>query len=340
MMAPVRNSRVIVSCLVAVLFATVRSEANEEEAIAAIEKLGGSVRKISQDTDQQEAVFHLSGQDLTDEGLVYLGQLSNLVWLNLANTKITDAGLQSLAPIKSLTRLHLEKTAIGDAGLSHLSGLENLEYLNLYGTQVSDAGLENLSGLKKLKKLYLWQSQATPDGVRRLATALPGVDINLGAEFEQAESPSYDQLLAKGQYVRVRLPGADRILSLAEVEVLALNSGEPLQSSGTSRQSSVDYEGQPERAHDGNTDADYSQGSVTHTQAEQDPWWVLDLGSEKEIAGIKVYNRADCCGDRLLGAVVDVLDASLMVVWSGTVGEAADGSVAEFAPEPSGDAEQ
>ena len=55
--------------------------------------------------------------------------------------------------------------------------------LNLYGTAVTDAGLEQLKGLKHLRSLYLWQTKVTPEGVKALQAALPGCDINTGAEL-------------------------------------------------------------------------------------------------------------------------------------------------------------
>ena len=317
---------VLTGCAI-VLAVAAHLSADEAAAIGKIEKLGGTVRQIAQNTEEKEANFHLSGKDLTDDGLALVKEIENLVWLNLANTKITDGGLAHLSDLKLLTRLHLEKTGIGDAGLAHLGKLENLEYLNLYGTQVSDAGLEHLKGLKALKKLYLWQSQATAEGAAKLKEALATVDINLGAELTK---PVQEKTLAKGQYVRVRLTGDKRMLQLAEVQVFEKETGEELQKSGTSRQSSTYAEADSKRAHDGNVDQDYNKGSVSHTGEEKDPWWLLDLGGVKDIAKIKVFNRGDCCGDRLKDATIDVIDASLQVVWSAKIAEAKDGSVAEF----------
>ncbi len=311
-----------------VLASSATTLADEAAAVAEIEKLGGTVRQIAQNTEQKETNFHLSGKDLTDDGLHHIKEVEKLVWLNLANTKITDDGLGHLAGIKTLTRLHLEKTNVGDAGLAHLANLENLEYLNLYGTQVSDEGLHHLKGLTNLKKLYLWQSKVTPEGVAKLQEALAKVDINIGAELSPPE-----KTLAMGQYVRIRLSGDKRTLQLAEVQVFEKDSGEELQKSAMSRQSSTYEEAESKRAHDGNTDQDYAQGSVSHTNEEKDPWWVLDLGGVKDIAKIKVFNRGDCCGDRLKDATIDVIDASLSVVWSETIAEAEDGSVAEFVAE-------
>jgi hypothetical protein len=38
---------------------------------------------------------------------------------------------------------------------------------------------------------------------------------------------------------------------------------------------------------------------VTRTKEETNPWWTADLGAEKHITGLNVYNRVDCCQDRL-----------------------------------------
>ena len=147
------------------------------EAIAKIQKIGGTVQALAMNDDSLVVDFHLGGTALTDEGLASVKMLPKLVQLDLKDTQITDAGLANLAGIATLNRLHLEKTKITDAGLVHLKDLANLEYLNLYGTAVTDAGLENLKGLKNLKKLYLWQSQATDAGVAKLKEALPTVSV-------------------------------------------------------------------------------------------------------------------------------------------------------------------
>lgn len=299
--------------------------ADEADAIAAIEKLGGTVRQIAQNSEDKEAAFHLSGKELTDADLGALKEIDNLIWLNLANTKITDDGLKHLADMKGLTRLHLEKTQVGDAGLAHLKGLEKLEYLNLYGTQVSDAGLDHLKALPGLKKLYLWQSKVTKDGLAAAGEAFAKIDVNIGAELKAPP-----KTLAKGQYVRVRIPGDKKFLQIAELQILETGSGEELQKSASARQSSTHEKGEAKKAIDGNTEQDFTKGSVSHTSEQKDPWFVVDLGGVKDISTIKLFNRGDCCGDRLNGAIVEIIDAGLNVVWSETISEAADKSVSEY----------
>ncbi len=50
---------------------------------------------------------------------------------------------------------------------------------------------------------------------------------------------------------------------------------------------------------DGNTDGNFFDNSVTHTNAEYQPWWQLDLGATYAIDTINLWNRTDCCAERL-----------------------------------------
>ncbi len=64
-------------------------------------------------------------------------------------------------------------------------------------------------------------------------------------------------------------------------------------------QSSIWYGAVPERAIDGITDGDYNEGSVTHTANELQPWWEIDLGESYDMTNVVLWNRTDCCSDRL-----------------------------------------
>jgi hypothetical protein len=44
---------------------------------------------------------------------------------------------------------------------------------------------------------------------------------------------------------------------------------------------------------------EFLNGSSTLTKKEHGAWWQVDLGSEKKINTIIIYNRTDCCADRL-----------------------------------------
>jgi RHS repeat-associated protein len=59
---------------------------------------------------------------------------------------------------------------------------------------------------------------------------------------------------------------------------------------------------------DGNTDGNYWDYSVSHTDYNTQGWWQVDLGSSQAIGTINVWNRTDCCGSRLSNFYVLVSD--------------------------------
>ena len=66
----------------------------------------------------------------------------------------------------------------------------------------------------------------------------------------------------------------------------------------TATQSSTVLGGDASRAIDGNTDGDWWHNSVTHTGNPQG-WWQVDLGSSQAVGEVRVWNRTDCCANRL-----------------------------------------
>ena len=120
---------------------------------------------------------------------------------------------------------------------------------------------------------------------------------------------------ALGRYVRVELPGKERMLSLAEVEVFS--GGANVARKGGATQSSTDFEGPPGRAIDGNTDGDFPKAaSTTHTRSEANPWWEVKLPEATAIERVRIWNRTDGgIGGRLAGFRVIVLDEDRKVVW-------------------------
>jgi len=50
---------------------------------------------------------------------------------------------------------------------------------------------------------------------------------------------------------------------------------------------------------DGNTDGVFSDGSVSSTNYDANAWWEVDLGASATVSSIVVWNRTDCCGNRL-----------------------------------------
>jgi RHS repeat-associated protein len=59
------------------------------------------------------------------------------------------------------------------------------------------------------------------------------------------------------------------------------------------------YGGDPSRAVDGNTDGNYWDNAVTHTGYDLYAWWQVDLGTTRPVGDVDIWNRTDCCGNRL-----------------------------------------
>jgi putative heme-binding domain-containing protein len=141
--------------------------------------------------------------------------------------------------------------------------------------------------------------------VKELLTALPP---------DLARTVNADRVVS-GRYVRIELPGKQRTLTLAEVEVFS--GGVNVARQGKASQSSTGYGGVASRAIDGNKSPNYSDGGQTHTQEGiEDPWWQVDLGQEQPIEKIVVWNRSDgSLGERLKGFTLRVLDAKKQEVF-------------------------
>jgi serine/threonine protein kinase len=107
---------------------------------------------------------------ITDEGLQYIAQNSQLLELRLRANPLTDAGIKHLQDLKSLTMLWLEQTQATNIGAQHLAKLSRLEWLDLDGTQVDDEALETLAQLKNLKILDLSGTGITDAAASRIKT--------------------------------------------------------------------------------------------------------------------------------------------------------------------------
>ena len=152
-----------------------------------------------------------------------------------------------------------------------------------------------------------------------LAAAMPLIP---DASLRAALYPRMDSLLdglppgleepagISGRFIRIELPGRSKTLTLAEVE--ALSGGVNIARRGKATQKSTAHGGDPERAIDGNRSGSYGDGGQTHTEEDRrDPWWELDLGEEKPIEAVAIYNRTDGNhGRRLEGYSLKVLDSA------------------------------
>ena len=118
-----------------------------------------------------------------------------------------------------------------------------------------------------------------------------------------------------GRYVRVELPGRQRTLTLAEVEVFS--DGKNVARQGKATQKNTAHGGDASKAIDGNKSGSFAGGGQTHSlEGTPDPWWEVDLGAELPIDSIVIWNRTDGnLGDRLKNFTLKVLDSHRNVVF-------------------------
>jgi len=144
----------------------------------------------------------------------------------------------------------------------------------------------------------------------RLKELLHGVPKSLEKQIKGAGA-------TRGRYVKIDLPGSQRVLTLAEVEVFS--KGVNVARRGKAKQSSVEFNGSADRAIDGNKSGVFGDGGQTHTRQQKDPWWELDLGAETSIDSIAVWTRSEDKGkyaERLHNFKVTVLDIHRKPVWT------------------------
>lgn len=173
--------------------------------------------------------------------------------------------------------------------------------------------------LKGLKDTYTRDGKV--DEALEVQSEIEKVAKNLADLPSVANASSATGLgkLIEGRTIRIELD-EDTGIAIAEVEVLS--GGKNIATSGKAKQSTTHgHVSNPSasKAIDGNTDGNLQKGSVSHTKAEADQWWEVDLGAEKEISSIVIWARTDEGGrfaDRLNGFRLSVLDDKKRVVWS------------------------
>ncbi|KAL7542580.1 hypothetical protein ACHAXR_011906 [Thalassiosira sp. AJA248-18] len=97
-------------------------------------------------------------------------------------------------------------------------------------------------------------------------------------------------------------------------------------------QSTTCHGGVASRAIDGNTDGNWYHNSVSHTCNEPHAWLLVDLSQNYEyvINRVSVYNRNDCCMDRLSNSEVQILNDEGTVIASELIPAGAVSSVFHF----------
>merc|ERR1712106_879504 len=116
----------------------------------------------------------------------------------------------------------------------------------------------------------------------------------------------------------VKVSRANEYLSLAEVEVFGVIKPAPqkvlnnIAKGKVATQSSTCHGGPAARAVDGNNSGVWGHGSVSHTCRHAMNTWSVTLGLSV-ITKIVIWNRTDCCAERIKGAKLEILNGDELV---------------------------
>jgi internalin A len=172
----------------------VRSARIQREAVAAINRAGGSVHYRSDPnagpsrnklSGWKQRVGGYVGIDYIDrvdfvqlelhsnesgwqQAVDCLGDLDQVRRMSLMGPYVRDDVLAPLDGMHCLEELLLQHTNVSDAGLIHVRHLTNLRTLMVSGPDVGDEGLTHFRGLTSLKRLMLSGTRVTDAGLVHL----------------------------------------------------------------------------------------------------------------------------------------------------------------------------
>jgi hypothetical protein len=256
-------------------------------------RLGGSPGR---DDDSQAAAFQIPSDTNQDGRLDLSDAVSLLGHLFLGAPAVLACGDGSLADPGN----HALLNANGDPKVDLADVIYVLAYLYL-------------GGARRFSEANAGRWQAVPPPAHHEPTTPPSRPSSapvpqprrVRASHAMQESTFMNDLTVRT--ARTALAAAALCLGLS-ARVVADTNVAPL---GIATQSTTDFGGFPERANDGNTDGDFGAGSTSHTMGgDPAPFWQVDLDKEYPISRIVVWNRTDCCGQRLTNFHISILDSS------------------------------
>ncbi len=275
---------------------------------------------------------------------------ANFQMLSLAEVEVIGGGNNTTPPITEPTTVNwaLESgslatqssTAHGGIASRAIDGDTNGEYWDLSVTHTT-AGTNSwwqvdLGNDRPIDEIILYnRTDCCPERLSNYRISILNASGNIIASQDFHTTTGFTSLsetwtlpnTMTGRTVRVETIGNSRanfqMLSLAEVQVIGTGNPstpenptpiEPVNFATTSNasatQSSTGWGGTADLAIDGNTNGQYFDGSVTHTLVSPNSWWEVNLGNDLPIDEIILFNRTDCCANRLSNYRISILDAS------------------------------
>ncbi|MBI1249619.1 DUF1553 domain-containing protein [bacterium] len=278
-----------------------------------IEQLAGDMLKDPSKDDMIATAFHRNTMTNT-EGGTNDEEFRNAAIVDRVNTTL-----------KAWMGLTMECAQCHTHKYDPITQKEYFEFFAIFN-QTADADRANET------PLYEWYTEEQKSQQQNLKSQIEEAKAQLNKIAQSsADVVLEDRVPNVGRYVRVENVSDSAFLHIAEVQVFSGDENVALK--GKATQSSVDYNGPPGLAIDGNTNGDFAAAmSTTHTKQEKNPWWEVDLGKTTSIDKVVIWNRTD--GDlfnRLKSCRVVILDDQRRPVWAGRVNSPFN-PTAEFVP--------
>jgi hypothetical protein len=177
----------------------------------------------------------------------------------------------------------------------------------------------------KISRVVIYNRPSYPIRLSRAAVSLLDVYGNVMARVADIgdttnvpivslNSGDFDTVQPKAKFLKITVPGATRKINMYEVQVFDYTgTNRALGSSGAvaSQSSTLDV-CQASNAIDGYTAHNYDAPchGLAHTSdgGEPNPWWQVNMQNTYQISRVVIYNRWDCCSDRISSATVTLMD--------------------------------
>ena len=115
------------------------------------------------------------------------------------------------------------------------------------------------------------------------------------------------------QFVRMNNNAKGNPLNIAEVEVYSGGVNVAL-NKATSDKGGMCCGAKNSNGVNGRKQTSWNAGIYFHTHGGTGKWWEVDLGQGYVVDEIKIYNRQNCCKDRIIGSKIELRDPSGTVV--------------------------
>lgn len=143
-----------------------------------VSKLGGKARDRGRINDEKKYDVDLSNCDITDDALLAIATIEDLVVLDLSNTKITDEGIAHLANHPELSAIVLSGTKVTNKALAHLATLPKVSSIEADRTSVTQEAMIKFAKSKSLSTYCL--VSAGPKGEYKVVEELTSDKYNDG----------------------------------------------------------------------------------------------------------------------------------------------------------------